>query len=336
MKPLALHAALLVVSAGLAYSVWNRDEPLPDKQPTLVDVWGGAQASFSKLSFDGKTRKVHLESQKDDVGYYYVTTVTTEEPPPSAEPAASAAPLKPPPEPKPPSRFISVKAGENLVKALAPLKALRGLGKLGPERNEEFGLDKPEGTLKVTIDGKEHALVIGGTTPGGNDRYVRYQASGEVFAISGDIAQSLLFGESRLPEREPHGFKSDAITRVRIQKAGKSRELMRVKEKNEGWGDPATPGKQDETAGNWMTKLGRLRGSEFVEKPAAPLTPSSAIVRVDYFEGTSKPVGFVELYKVPGEKANEYLIRTEWERWYVKVPATTAEQVETDLSSVLK
>jgi hypothetical protein len=337
VKPLLLHGALLLVSAGLAYSVWNRDEPVPEKQQTMVDVWSGAQASFSKLSFDGKTRKVRLESQKDELGYYYVTTVTNEEAPPAAASAApSAAPLKPPPEPKPPARFISVKAGETLVKSLAPLKALRAVGKVGPERNEEFGLDKPEGTLKVTIDGKEHVLLIGGTTPGGSDRYAKYQNSGEVFAITGDIAQSLLFTESRLPEREPHGFKNEDVVRVRIQKAGESRELVRVKEKNDGWGDLATPTKQDETAGNWMTKLGRLRGSEFIEKPATPLRPEGAIVRVDYFDGGSKAIGFVELYKVPGEKASDYLIRTEWDRWYVKVPTSTGEQVETDLASVLK
>ena len=335
MKPLVLHGAALLVSAGLAYSVWNRDEAPTEKQQSMVDVWGGTQASFSKLSFEGKTRKVRLETQKDELGYYYVTTVDTEEvSPPAGHVVPSAAPLKPP-EPKT-TRFVSVKAGETLVKALAPLKALRAIGKLGADRNEEFGLDKPEGTLKVTIDGKEHVLLIGGTAPGGSDRYAKYQASGEVFAISGDITQSLMSGDSRLPEREPHGFKSDEFTRVRIQKGGKSRELTRVKEKNEGWGDIATPTKLDETAGNWMTKLGRLRGSEFVEKPASPLQPRDAIVRVEYFDSGKKPIGFVELYKVPAEKGNDYLIRTEWERWYVKVPAATAEQVETDLASVLK
>jgi Domain of unknown function (DUF4340) len=335
VKPLFVHGAVLLVSAGLAYSVWNRDEPLPEKQQTMVDVWGGNQASFSKLSFEGKTRKVRLEAQKDDVGYYYVTTVDTEEPPlPSGHVVPSGAPIKPP-EPKT-TRFVSVKAGETLVKSLAPLKALRAIGKIGADRNEEFGFDKPEGTLKVTVSGKEHVLVLGGTAPGGSDRYAKYQVSGEVFAIPGEVTQNLISADSRLPEREPHGFKSDEFSRVRIAKSGKSRELLRVKEKNEGWGDVATPTKLDETAGNWMTKLGRLRGSEFVEKPATPLKPQDAIVRVEYFDAGQKPIGFVELYKVPGEKGSDYLIRTEWERWYVKVPTATAEQVETDLASVLK
>lgn len=349
MKPLLLHGGLLVVAAGLAYSVWNKDAPTPEKEQAAVDVWGGSQASFSKLSFESKTRKVHLEGQKDAVGYYYVASVDKEDAPP-ADPHAgiAGAPLKAREgkEPKKETtRFVSVKAGETLIKSLAPLKAVRAVGKVEVARNEEFGLDKPEGTLKVTIDGKEQVLVIGGTTPGGSERYARYQNSGEVFAISGDIAQSLMFGDSRLPERELHGFKNEEIARVRVQKGGKARELVRVKDKNEGWGDPNSPGKQDETAGNWLSKLNRLRGSDFVEKPSKALRPEDAIVRVEYFDG-GKSVGFTELYKLPATpapgaapdsaKGNDYLARTEWDRWYVKVPASIAEQIETDLASVLK
>lgn len=359
MKQLLVHGALLVVSSGLAYSVWDRDEPAPEKQQALVDVWGGSQASFTRLSFEGKTRKVRLEGQKDGLGYYYVAVVDKEE---AADPHGDPhdghdhgdkpdgkGPLKPA-EAKPPkketTRFVSVKAGETLVKALAPLKALRAVGKVDASRNEEFGLDKPEGTLKVTIDGKEHVLVIGGTTPGGSERYAKYQGNGEVFAISGDIAQSLMFGDSRLPERELHGFKNDEVVKVRLQKGGKTRELVRLKEKNEGWADAANPDKLDETAGNWMSKLGKLRGSDFVEKPPTPLRPEDAIVRVEYFDG-SKSIGFVELYKLPAEPKpdapssaaapkNDYLVRTEWGRWYVKVAANGAEQVENDLPSLLK
>ena len=357
MKQLVVHGALLLVSAGLAYSVWNKDEPLPEKQQAMVDVWGGNQASFTRLSFEGKTRKVRLESQKDANGYYYVGVVDKEDAP---DPHAGMhgddghghgkdgkGPLKPPEakEPKKETiRFVSVKAGETLIKSLTPLKALRAVGKVDASRNEEFGLDKPEGTLKVTIDGKEHVLTIGGTTPGGSERYAKYQANGEVFAISGDIAQSLMFGDSRLPERDLHGFKNDEVARVKVSKAAKARELVRLKEKNEGWADLATPTKQDETAGNWMSKLNKLRGSEFVEKPQTAFKPEDAIVRVEYSDG-SKQIGFVELYKQPAEvkpdapasaPKNDYLARTEWGRWYVKVPAATAEQIENDLASVLK
>ena len=117
----------------------------------------------------------------------------------------------------------------------------------------------------------------------------------------------------------------------------KQRELVRLKEKNEGWADVNSPTKLDETAGNGMSKLGRLRGSEYVEKPHGPVKPQDAIVRVEYFDA-GKSIGFAELYKVPSDKPpaeasgtaatppkSDYLIHTEWNRWYIKVPATSAE-----------
>ena len=117
MKPLVVHGALLVVSAGLAYSVWNKDEPAPEKQQAMLDVWGGSQASFTKLSFESKTRTVRLQGQKDALGYYYVTTVDKEDVPP-ADPHSGVpgAPLKPPDAKetkKETTRFISVKASVN-------------------------------------------------------------------------------------------------------------------------------------------------------------------------------------------------------------------------------
>src|SRR5205814_2751065 len=66
----------------------------------------------------------------------------------------------------------------------------------------------------------------------------------------------------------------------------KTRELVRVPDKKEGWADGATPTKLDETAGNWMTKLARLHVQDWVEKPAQPLGADSNIVHVDYFTGS--------------------------------------------------
>jgi hypothetical protein len=84
-----------------------------------------------------------------------------------------------------------------------------------------------------------------------------------------------------------------------------------------------------------MTKVGRLRVMDYVENPPAPLTPESQVVRLEYFGG-QKSLGFLELFKVPGEKASEYLMRSEQTRWHVKALSNVGEQVEQDLGSVLK
>jgi hypothetical protein len=125
------------------------------------------------------------------------------------------------------------------------------------------------------------------------------------------------------------------VKRVRISRAGKTREIVRVAEKQEAWADAATPAKPNETLVNWMSKLDRVRTLEFVPKPAPPPTPDQAVVRVEYFAG-SKSLGFFELYKVAGEKGPEYLARTEYSRWFVKVANSAAEQLDQDLAALLK
>ena len=340
LKSQILHLGLLGVAAALALGVWTRDEDAQlSSRPTQVEVWAGDPDSVSALSFDSSTRKLRLEPKKDALGRWYVGTVEKDEPTPPPTPAHGAAGSPAISEAAAPNkhtttRFVSVKAADDLLKSLAPLRALRAVGKIEGSRAEEFGFDKPEGTLKLTISGKPQSLLIGGATPGGSERYAKAQ-TGDVFAISGDIVQNLLYADSRLAERELQSFKPEEATRVKVSRAGKTRDLSRVPDKKEGWADSATPTKLDETAGNWMTKLGRLHVQDWLEKPSAAPGSDSLVVRVDYFAG-SKALGSLELYKVPAEKGNEYLAKTEYGRWFARVITSAAEQVDQDSSSLVK
>jgi hypothetical protein len=121
---------------------------------------------------------------------------------------------------------------------VAPLLAVRRLGKVDDARAEEFGFHKPEGTLKVSIDGRERTLVFGGTTPRTGDRYAK-DGSGDMFAISGNVAQGVLFAESRLVERNLHGYEADELKGAKVERGTLSRELVRVEDKKDGWADAA-------------------------------------------------------------------------------------------------
>ena len=336
-KSQVVHLALLGASAVVALGVWTRDDEDAklSLKPTEVEVWGGTPDSVSVISYEAGTRKLRIEPKKDALGRWYVGTLERDKPsttPPHAPGADAGAP--PAPAERETVRFVSVKAADDLLKTLAPLHALRAVGKVEGTRAEEFGLDKPEGTLKITVAGKEQTLLIGGATPGGSEHYAKL-ASGDVYAIAGDIVSGLQYAEMRLPERELHEFKPDDVTRVKVSKAGKSRELSRLADKKDGWADSATPTKLDETVGNWMSKLGRLHVQDWVEKPSVPLGPDNSVVTVDYFAG-SKPLGTLELFKVPAEKGSEYFAKTEYGRWYARVVPSSAEQVEQDLASVVK
>jgi hypothetical protein len=336
MKSIVLHVGLLVLASAAAFSIWTREEkPEQDKTET-VEVWGGAPEAVESVVFDGKQRSVKIQPKKDAVGRWYVVTMDKEIAVPAPRPSADAgAPPQAPPPKHEITTFLSMKSGDELMKKLANMKAVRALGKADAGKLADYGLDKPEGTLKVKVGGKEQVLTIGAQTIGGTERYAKYATSGEIFALEGDLIQSLTFADSRLTERELHAFQNDEVKKITISKGGKKRDVVRVAEKKEAWADAATPNKPDETVVNWMTKVERLRAVEFVEKPAQPLAPDQAVVRVEYFAGP-RSLGFLEVYKVNGEKGPEYLGRTEFTRWYVKLVASSAEQVEQDLGALLK
>ncbi len=340
MKPLWVHTGVLGLALVLGLYVSTSEETEnPEATSETYEVWGGSLDSLQSIRFEAPKRSVILEPKKDAEGRYYVVKVDKTEsaaPPPPANPHAPAPPPAPAgPEKRTQLTFIGVKSAEEAAKRVAPLLAIRRIGPVEAKRNEEFGLDKPDGTLTVKIGGTEHSLVIGGTTPGGQERYAREPKSGAVYAVTGDLAQDLLSAESKLLERNLHGFEDTDVTRVRVVKRDKSREISAIPDKKGSWADSATPTKLDETVGNWMTKVERLHVQEYVEASAAPPRKEDAIVRVEYFSG-SKQLGWLELYKVPGEKGSEYVAKSERTRWMAKVLTSAAEQVDQDLGSVLK
>jgi len=336
MKSIVTHVGVLAVASIAAFSIWTREQKTEQDKTDSVEVWSGSPDAVEAVAFDGKQRSVKITPKKDALGRWYVVTLDKETPIPPVRPTPDAG--APPPAPAPKHEvvtFLSMKAGDELVKKLSTLKALRSLGKADAGKLADYGLDKPEGTLKVKLAGKEQVLTVGAQTPGGSERYAKYAALGEIFAIDGDLIQTLSFADSRLTERELHGFTNDEVKRIKVSKANKTREVVRVAEKKDAWADAATPSKPDETVVNWMTKVERLRTLEFVEKPSQVPTPEQAVVRLEYFAG-SKSLGTLEIYKVTGEKGPEYLGRTEHTRWYVKLVASSAEQVEQDLGALLK
>jgi len=247
----------------------------------------------------------------------------------------AGAPPPAPGGPKTKTDFVSVGVAQKLVESLAPLKALRALGKIPEDRAAEFGLADPEGTLTVTIGGVERKLVLGATTPGGGDRYVREPQTGETYVIDGAAVRDLDTAESRLVERELHGWKEAEVSTAELSAGGKKRQIVRGgPEGKRFWADPAAADQKDETAANFMSKLDRLRPTDYVMvEPAG----KQDVLRVEYAAGSS--LGFLELVRVPAADPAgkpEYFVRTERTRLYAKVPAQTAEQVEQDLESVLK
>jgi hypothetical protein len=338
-----VHLGLVVVAALFAVLVWTRDEKASALAVADVTVWTGRAEDVERIAFEGKSKTVVLEAKTDKEGRYFVGTTERKTTPPAEkpkdphqDPGDEAQEDAPPAEPTiKTTTFVSVAAGNKLAEAIAPLKALRSIGRIADDRAAEFGLAEPEGTLTVKMRGAERKLVLGGATPGGADRYARDEATGEVYAIKGDIYRDLDTAESRLLERDLHEWKDVDLAKARVIAGDKRREIVRSGDEGKKfWADPASPEQIDETVGNWMSKLDRLRPTEYV---AAAPEQKEVVARVEY-TGRSGDSGFVELVKGPPGTSGkpDYFLVTERTRLYGKVPAGVAEQVEQDVGAVVK
>jgi hypothetical protein len=329
MKPALLHIGVLGVAVVTAVGVSSRDKENKAVTAGDVVVWSGHANDVERATFESKTKKVSVDARKDQTGRYFVGSVEKEAPAP-AHAADAGAP--PPSAPRTTVGFVSVGPGDKLAEAFAPLRALRALGKVGEDRAAEFGLAEPEATVTVRLAGAEHKLLLGATTPGGGDRYVRDATSNEVYVLKGEPLRNLESADSLLLERDLHEWKDSDVVKARIEAGGKSRELVRGgPEGKRFWADAQSPDTNDETLGNWMSKLERLRPTEFSLTDPEGKEP---LLRVDYTG--KKPIGWVEVVKVKGVDKPSFYLRTERTRLYGKVVGTLAEQVEQDLAGIVK
>jgi hypothetical protein len=340
-RDLLVHGILLLAAVAVALVFWLRDESPAAEALEMVEVWPGSPKQVENVSWEGEDRKVSLAAHRDEVGRYFIGSLEEQvakvKPKPARRDAGAAADAGAPSETvterkKETTRFVSAGAADKLLEKLAPLRAYRALGQIEPAREEEFGLKKPTGTLRVSIAGQQHGLLIGGRAPGDADYYARRLETGEVYAVPGEIVRALLSPTSRLLEQDLHAWEPEEVTRVVISAGEVQRELVPVEGKKAAWANPGSPGQQDETAGNWMSKLERLRIMRYVQEAKQP----EVVVQVDYFAGRRK-LGFLQLVKIRGQDDKpDYQVRTEYTRWYGTVFRSTAEQLEQDLGSVIK
>jgi hypothetical protein len=362
LRSIGLHLALFSGALVLALRAWTA-EGEPTKKQVEAELWGGPVQSVERVEFDSGKQRVLVEPKSDAAGRYYIGTVEdivqpkepAKESTPAADAGAEAKPADPhdphgghghePPSkpedstPKPPRRFISLEKGEDLVKSVSTMKASRVIGKLPEDRLAQFGLDKDDkGSLKVVMGGKEHRLVLGDKTPGGNDRYVKSPDSGEAYVIPGSIVDDLTSAESRLLQREFHNWEDSDITKVVIRAGDASREVVRVPEEKDFWAAPDSPQTKDETVSNWMTKVNRLRVTTYVEDTAPQPKPEQQVVVVEYYNARGTKLGFLELFRVTSEKEKDrpdYLAKSEQSRWFATVLRSSGEQIEQDLKSIV-
>jgi hypothetical protein len=333
---LSLHVGLLMVGAVVAGRAWLSDGEADEA--AVVQIWEGTSEAVERIEYTSEDRSLLLEAKRDAAGTYYVGKVEREKPerpnphgpedPPADEPDAARE--------RETLRFVAVGDAANLAEQLAPLQAARSLGALTPERQKEFGLGADTAPrLSVTIAGKTHELFLGDKTPGGNDWYAR-SPDGAAYVLDGQIARDIESAENRLMERELNDWGDEDASGVKVTVGEQVRELVRLPEKKDAWADAQTIDQQDETASNWMGKLGRLRIVEYFEQPEPP--PES-VFKVEFFDSADKRLGSIEVgsrSSATEEGKLEFLARSEHTRWWGKVLSSTAEQLTQDVGGLVQ
>ncbi len=326
-KGLWMHLGLFGIATVVAFvSASAKNEPTEGKR-VEAELWPGPPDAVRQITFESEDRKVNIVAAKDAAGQYAVVEVTKEAAKAPANDAGVS--VSKPPETK---RFIGVDEVRKLLEAVAPAKSYRSLGKVDAQRLVDYGLDKPESKLVVTIGDKAHRLDIGALTPGSGDYYVRDPAAGLVHTFNADTIGKLKSAESRLLEHDLHSFAVEELRAAEIQANGKTRKVVRVEGKTDVWADAAAPNAADETVSNWLVKVQRLRPQNYVENPTN--VPASAVVRIEYHAKSGKS-GYLELFRV-ADAPKKYLARSERSRWFVEIPATLAEPIEQDIATVVK
>jgi hypothetical protein len=324
-----VHLTLFAVASALALYTMMRPEDGPQTgRAVAAELWGGSPNELRQIRFDSTELKVWIAPKSDVAGRYYVVNterIAKAEPDPNA--AVSAQ------KPSAAKQFLSVDEATELAAALVPMKTYRSLGRVDGARMVEFGFDKPAGTLVVDVGGREHKVLVGSLTPGSDEYYIRDEATSQAYTFTAEQINRLKSADSRLMERDLHGFKVDEIAEVRVAVGTKTRALTRLESKADAWADKASPTTLDETAGNFLAKLARLRPQVYLEQVAELSAP---LFLVTYLDKKGKKLGQLELYRAGVGPDKKYFARTERTRWYSEVGRPAAEQLEQDVSAVVK
>lgn len=108
---------------------------------------------------------------------------------------------------------------KDLWAAFAPLKAMRALGKLPPDRMKSLGLSDTPRRLTVKVRGIERTFRLATPPPGAVEPYLMAEDTGVVFVVSRLIMNS--FSERALGPDAAHAFASYDFDRLTITPVGK-------------------------------------------------------------------------------------------------------------------
>ena len=265
----------------------------------------------------------------------------------AADPAKPAEPEKKearPFDPDAPVTFLTNDKFADALKSLAPLRGLRGLGKIPKDKFAEFGFDKVGTFLKVECGGKKLALDIGGRTYGAGDRYARDPKTQQTYLLPGSLIQDLQSAQFKFTQAELLTGTLADVDEAVVSALGKERKLLQRNRQNPEearWVDAAAPDKRNELFANWFQRLSRLKAKGYLpegKEPGQDLAitagPPKPVVALQYkLEG--KPKDKVEIVRVDTDQGAFFYARSDTTRRWVTLYDSLGKQVQDDVAMVV-
>lgn len=274
MRQVIIYGALLALSLGGAWARWTM-EPTGEGEDKVV-LLAGEVEQLDSIEWKGEGGQALLTRKTDDHGaYLWVQTVKVEERKAPVTPPGEEPPLEPLAEltekVEKKDVFKAGDKGDELLASFSPLHAIRRLDAVDPAKLTEIGLDAPKETLVVTRKGQAVTLSIGGEAYGTKDRYVRNEATGEIFLLDDQLLKNIEFAKTRLPDRDLWSLDRPAITSATVTAGDKSLQAVQKNPDDEAkatWAR-ADAGAGDEQLATWMDKALKLKGTSTVDPEAA-------------------------------------------------------------------
>lgn len=328
MKNLSIHIGLAVIGLAWAYVVWTSEDP-GDTDPDGVVVVDCEPDRLTRLAFTSDRRNAVLEPRGEgDTRSWWITVERTPE-----EGDASEV------------EFVANEGIDEYLTTVAPLTAVRSLGEVDEELFAELELDEENrSTIDVVCGETEVSFHVGGSTFGGGDRYLQRADGGPVYLLSGDVVRGLENAEFQLMQRELHAFEMVEVSGLSVEASGQEKTLVQRNYRDPqqaAWVDVDEPDRINELYSNWLDRISRLRVQAYLPldaEPGADLEGASVgpepVLRLSWKGEDEEEIGRLEMVKLPLDTP-VYYARSEATRAWVRVVATTAQQVEDDTRAVV-
>lgn len=329
MKSVLLYGGLLVVGLGASWMHYTSDEAPPKEGVMLVEA---KKDELEKIVYKNPDLEVVFEMRSDETGRYPWVTVTEQKKKKKDGQDVVETKL---------SKFKAGSAADKLIEAAAPFMAMRLLENVDDAQIDAFGLKAPDTTVTLTVAGKTTTWELGGETYGTKDRYVRDQATHRIYVVDDEVFKPLKFANSRLPERSLSSPKPEEIDSLTLAQGATTVEWVQKNKQDKDarfWERQQPPtaadataqaGAKDETFGNWVEKLLKVKSTAFVqegEEPAEPEIVFEFTVRV-----AGKPDELVTFFR----KDDTWFAKSNYTRGMVKLSKSAIEDLADEVDDVL-